>query len=669
MVLPQKTWATLGSLAQKLQFCTEFWQPLRGFVYNSKSQKRKNRTTITKLNAMTKKLATLVAMLACCVFGALAQRVATTPVTDVQTGDYLLLVHSGKTAADGSWAYINTSTSNKNRVSTDAASLGTTAYAGSKIENSAYIWHVEKQSDGKITIQSVAQKTYWPTAKGYYEKDYYPAHITTGSSANAFELIALSDGCFALKSTTSVTNLFGNKVNSTPTIYVVNNNNSQIGYYGGYDDSKIESQSEIARVEFYPLQAFTELTYNYVFDGKVRESVKVNAVDGEEYPTPTTAISLPDFIAAPTLKPEGIYHDGAATSYNLQLASTLPFTLSTDANRVYYYLAAGAGTEGRTMLYANGNSLKLRAEAQANNLTAMRNDLWYVTGNPFDGLKFHNVGSGTTAMSKIALSDITELGLSPAGGGHDTWKIYKISDNAFGLYAKDWKKTNVAWKLNDSKVSFEKIDASAPNTSDAFAFQAIEATYVLPLHDSEADDAAFATTCAPFNFAIEGDDVKAYAGKLSADGKELDMKEIEGNVPANQGVILKAAMGVSEVTVKVVNTADAIDNDLKGTNDEMTDLSQVYVFGRDKVTHHVGFYNASGDDALPANRAYLNKPAQEAVNAVAMNFGNGMVTNINTAISAQSADNAPIYDLSGRRVQRTVKGSLYIKGGRKFMAQ
>lgn len=609
---------------------------------------------------MTKKLATLVAMLACCVFGALAQRVATTPVTDVQTGDYLLLVHSGKTAANGSWAYINTS--DKNRVNTDDASLGTTAYAGSKIENSAYIWHVEKQSDGKITIQSVAQKTYWPTAKGYYEKDYYPAHITTGSSANAnaFELIALSDGCFALKSTTSVTNLFGKKVNSTPTIYVVNNDNSRIGYYGGYDDSKIESQSEIARVEFYPLQAFTELTYNYVFDGEVRTSVKVNAVDGEEYPTPTTAISLPDFIAAPTLKPEGIYHDGAATSYNLQLASTLPFTLSTDANRVYYYLAAGAGTEGRTMLYANGEDLNLRAEAQADNLTAMRNDLWYVTGNPYDGLKFHNVGSGTTAQSYAAITSATKLNLSHLWlGGQDNWNIKKLSDTTFSLYSND-----LAWKFDGSKIAF-----SAPNTSDAFAFQAIEATYVLPLHDSEADNAAFATTCAPFNFAIVGDDVKAYAGKLSADGKELDMKEIEGNVPANQGVILKASMGVSEVTVKVVNTADAIDNDLKGTNDEMTDLSQVYVFGRDKVTRHVGFYTAAGDAPLPANRAYLNKPAQEAVNAVAMNFGNGMVTNINTAISAQSADNAPIYDLSGRRVQRTVKGGLYIKGGRKFMAQ
>lgn len=607
---------------------------------------------------MTKKLATLVAMLACCVFGALAQRVATTPVTDVQTGDYLLLVHSGKTAANGSWAYINTS--DKNRVNTDDASLGTTAYAGSKIENSAYIWHVEKRSDGKITIQSVAQKTYWPTAKGKNESDYYPAHITTGSSdnANAFELIALSD-CFALKTTTTKKAKFIWEKDATLTAYVVNNDNSQIGYYGGYDDSKIESQSEIARVEFYPLQAFTELTYNYVFDGEVRTSVKVNAVDGEEYPTPTTAISLPDFIAAPTLKPEGIYHDGAATSYNLQLASTLPFTLSTDANRVYYYLAAGAGTEGRTMLYANGEDLNLRAEAQADNLTAMRNDLWYVTGNPYDGLKFHNVGSGTTAQSYAAITSATKLNLSHLWlGGQDNWNIKKLSDTTFSLYIND-----LAWKFDGSKIAF-----SAPNTSDAFAFQAIEATYVLPLHDSEADNAAFATTCAPFNFAIVGDEVKAYAGKLSADGKELDMKEIEGNVPANQGVILKAAMGVSEVTVKVVNTADAIDNDLKGTNDEMTDLSQVYVFGRDKVTRHVGFYTAAGDDPLPANRAYLGKPAQEAVNAVAMNFGNGMVTNINTT-SAQSTDNAPIYDLSGRRVQHTVKGGLYIKGGRKFMAQ
>ena len=409
-------------------------------------------------------------------------------------------------------------------------------------------------------------------------------------------------------------------------------------------------------------------TYNYLYDGESKKTEKFDVYTYKPYP----AITVPDFIKANA--PEGeIKPEDNGTTINIECTPDLPFTLSTDVNRVYYYLVTGAGTEGRTMLYANGKDLKLRAEAQADNLTAMRNDLWYVTGNPYDGLKFHNVGSGTTAMSYLALSDQTKLWLTNSlGGGLDKWKVYRISDKAFGLYNyNNWLtgSGNVAWKLNGSEVSFEKIDANAPNTSDAFAFQAIEPTYVLPLHNSDADNAAFATTCAPFNFAIVGDDVKAYAGKLSADGKELDMKEIEGNVPANQGVILKAAMGVSEVTVKVVNTADVIDNDLKGTNDEMTDLSQVYVFGRDNVTRHVGFFNAAGNAALPANRAYLDKPAQEAVNAVAMNFGNGMVTNINTAISAHGADNAPIYDLSGRRVQRTVKGSLYIKGGRKFMAQ
>lgn len=548
-----------------------------------------------------------------------------------------------------------------------------------------YLWRVVRKDDGKITIQSFTANTYWAKAKGGQPslglKDnnkWVPNDFPMSETENAFTLEQNGNSGYKLKTYSTRTYYSGFSISQKSEekeVYVVDNvdmsnsDKANAPHNIGYQQTSA-TRSDIT-FEFYEVTQFPEkvsFTYNYLYDGESKKTEKFDVYTYKPYP----AITVPDFIKANA--PEGeIKPEDNGTTINIECTPDLPFTLSTDANRVYYYLVAGAGTEGRTMLYANGKDLKLRAEAQADNLTAMRNDLWYVTGNPYDGLKFHNVGSGTTAMSYLALSDQTKLWLTNSlGGGLDKWKVYRISDKAFGLYNyNNWLtgSGNVAWKLDGSKVSFEKIDASAPNTSDAFAFQAIEATYVLPLHDSEADNAAFATTCAPFNFAIVGDDVKAYAGKLSADGKELDMSEIEGNVPANQGVILKAAMGVSEVTVKVVNTADAIDNDLKGTNDEMTDLSQVYVFGRDKVTRHVGFYNASGDAALPANRAYLNKPAQEAVNAVAMNFGNGMVTNINTAISAQSADNAPIYDLSGRRVQHTVKGSLYIKGGRKFMAQ
>lgn len=628
---------------------------------------------------MTKKLATLVAMLACCVFGALAQRVATTPVTDVQTGVYMLRMKSDRIpGTDGAWVYYKDSHAYGE---SDNTALKVVTENPLSEDHYNYLWRVVRKDDGKITIQSFTANTYWAKAKGGKpligndDNKWVPNDFPMSETENAFTLEQNGHSGYKLKTYSTRTYYSGlSQKSEEKEVYVVDNVNlsnsdkANAAHSIGYQQTST-TRSDIT-FEFYEVTQFPEkvsFTYNYLYDGVSKKTEKFDTYTYKPYP----AVTVPDFIKANAPEGEIKPEDNGAT-INIECTPDLPFTLSTDANRVYYYLAAGAGTEGRTMLYANGNSLKLRAEAQANNLTAMRNDLWYVTGNPFDGLKFHNVGSGTTAMSKIALSDITELGLSPAGGGHDTWKIYKISDNAFGLYSyNNWwiGSGNVAWKLNGSKVSFEKIDANAPNTSDAFAFQAIEATYVLPLHDSEADNAAFATTCAPFNFAIVGDDVKAYAGKLSADGKELDMKEIEGNVPANQGVILKAAMGVSEVTVKVVNTADAIDNDLKGTNDEITDLSQVYVFGRDKVTRRVGFYTAAGDAPLPANRAYLDKPAQEAANAVAMNFGDGMVTNINTAISAQSADSAPIYDLSGCRVQHTVKGGLYIKGGRKFMAQ
>lgn len=632
---------------------------------------------------MTKKLATLVAMLACCVFGALAQRVATTPVTDVQTGVYMLRMKSDRIpGTDGAWLYYKDSHAYGE---SDNTALKVVTENPLSEDHYNYLWRVVRKDDGKITIQSFTANTYWAKAKGGQPslglKDnnkWVPNDFPMSETENAFTLEQNGNSGYKLKTYSTRTYYSGFSISQKSEekeVYVVDNvdmsnsDKANAPHNIGYQQTSA-TRSDIT-FEFYEVTQFPEkvsFTYNYLYDGESKKTEKFDVYTYKPYP----AITVPDFIKANA--PEGeIKPEDNGTTINIECTPDLPFTLSTDANRVYYYLVAGAGTEGRTMLYANGKDLKLRAEAQADNLTAMRNDLWYVTGNPYDGLKFHNVGSGTTAMSYLALSDQTKLWLTNSlGGGLDKWKVYRISDKAFGLYNyNNWLtgSGNVAWKLNGSEVSFEKIDANAPNTSDAFAFQAIEPTYVLPLHNSEADNAAFATTCAPFNFAIMGDDVKAYAGKLSADGKELDMKEIEGNVPANQGVILKAAMGVSKVTVKVVNTADAIDNDLKGTNDEMTDLSQVYVFGRDKVTRHVGFYNASGDAALPANRAYLDKPAQEAANAVAMNFGDGTVTNINTAISAQSADSAPIYDLSGRRVQHTVKGSLYIKGGRKFMAQ
>ncbi|MBQ5729971.1 MAG: hypothetical protein IIV54_06240 [Bacteroidaceae bacterium] len=65
-------------------------------------------------------------------------------------------------------------------------------------------------------------------------------------------------------------------------------------------------------------------------------------------------------------------------------------------------------------------------------------------------------------------------------------------------------------------------------------------------------------------------------------------------------------------------------------------------------------------------KAYLPKPTGSNVNALRFNF-DGETTAIET-VETENA-NAPIYDLSGRRVLSTVKGGIYIQNGKKFIVK
>ena len=71
--------------------------------------------------------------------------------------------------------------------------------------------------------------------------------------------------------------------------------------------------------------------------------------------------------------------------------------------------------------------------------------------------------------------------------------------------------------------------------------------------------------------------------------------------------------------------------------------------------------------SIPANKAYINASALSNP-AIALNFGN-TVTGINAATINNGENNAPIYDLSGRRVWAPVKGGLYIQNGKKVIVK
>lgn len=140
-----------------------------------------------------------------------------------------------------------------------------------------------------------------------------------------------------------------------------------------------------------------------------------------------------------------------------------------------------------------------------------------------------------------------------------------------------------------------------------------------------------------------------------------------GSVPAKAGVVL---MGTNSEQIKLVATAGVEDfgkNDLIGTTNEIAvgKLDDKLIFGVSNETGLVGFFSTDGSASLPANRAYLNKV--EGLMAVMVNHG-GNTTAIGNVQNNLPA-NAPVYDLSGRRVTKMVKGGLYLQNGRKFIAQ
>jgi hypothetical protein len=65
-------------------------------------------------------------------------------------------------------------------------------------------------------------------------------------------------------------------------------------------------------------------------------------------------------------------------------------------------------------------------------------------------------------------------------------------------------------------------------------------------------------------------------------------------------------------------------------------------------------------------KAYL--PKTGVAPTLRFNFG-GNTTEIESVLNNGVDANAPIYDLSGRRVNNAVKGGIYIKNGKKFIVK
>lgn len=175
---------------------------------------------------------------------------------------------------------------------------------------------------------------------------------------------------------------------------------------------------------------------------------------------------------------------------------------------------------------------------------------------------------------------------------------------------------------------------------------------------NNAGDASYATTYLPFSVsAAKG--AELYTGELN--GNVMNLTKSHTGVAAEQGIVL---VGESSATKAVLTIGEgkATGSGLVGTLAPKTvEASSVLTLG--KSGSEVGFFAFTGTQ-IGANKAYVEKTA--GASAVMINFGE--VTGIENAVAPEAA-NAPLYDLSGRRVVKAVKGGLYIQNGKKFIAR
>lgn len=213
----------------------------------------------------------------------------------------------------------------------------------------------------------------------------------------------------------------------------------------------------------------------------------------------------------------------------------------------------------------------------------------------------------------------------------------------------------------DCTTAFKLEEVSYPNTITFNVVSNVEGVNNL------------ATFSAPFATVVPEGVTAYYVETTDRDESTATMKAIEAGkaIPANAGVILTSTTG-DEATMIPATTETAADltgnklGNSAGAAKTIAEGDNAYILAGG--TDGTAFYKGKVGTTLGMNKAYLTFVAVSGgEQAISMNFG-GNVTGINQIVNAEQ-DNAPVYDLTGRRVVRTVKGGLYIKGGNKFIAR
>lgn len=371
------------------------------------------------------------------------------------------------------------------------------------------------------------------------------------------------------------------------------------------------------------------------------------------------AFSKKDLLYAyPTQKYVGSYYQGqiGSVTFDQMLAGEGKVALSADK---YYYLELhNSTTDEVKQLTSAGATVQVLPSAATYAFTATAS-----TTDNFPGLW------------KIADGKLTNLNAAFDLGTGITMTDKGVDGNNHGLYQIKMKGTDNQdrWLYYDSETKKVFFGYSSNN----WALREFDESTIFTINLNEVDGTYYATLCAPIPLQATSEDFKVYTGKLADGNTVLALEEHDGVIPAGMPVMLISTESAT-ATFQYATTLDTYtpNEAWKGTlidlkfADEAT-AKNYRTLGKGGDANKAGFYTPGVTTKIPANRAYIEMPsASETQAMLPIRFDDGTLTWIDDSIlTGEQTDNAAIYDLSGRRIMQPQRGQLYIRGGKKFIAQ
>lgn len=344
-------------------------------------------------------------------------------------------------------------------------------------------------------------------------------------------------------------------------------------------------------------------------------------------------------------------------TYKTAVLAKLPDLISNK-----YYRINNARTDVNLLATDGGNKPKMYKAADGKKLVS---SLWKITlsGNK---LKLSNVNN-----PEKYIATLTNAGDDAGDTANDFTDEANAVQFTISRQGKDW------FTLRDQNNNIFNGENKRGNNpvnywngglgTEGAKWQFTEvASLDVDLHTA-ADAKSYASVYLPFSVSsVTG--AKAYVAK-NPETTTVTFSEAEG-VQAQNGFLLISEAGEATATLNIgdSNITSAMGGTLLDLTLNDANKAKYRVFGQKKSDETViGFFKPSATlNTISANRAFFTNATGEALRLNFDSVVSGIeTTELNNALN----NNAPIYDLSGRRVMNAVKGGLYIQNGRKFIVK